>query len=225
MVFRATWRSGSRRLPKPEPTWKQLTRVFQRSPNQFGISTRAIEYELRFLEKLVKEAVQMELPDMSRGHVRTLDENASFEVVLARIDEEEDNYQASKEGRNLGWNTVERRRDRREVQREARKKPPPPPPLQPQSPQKNTNGGQRRECLKGASYICSARARPCTGGTNEGRPTVSNQIGWRRMQSNILRGHGFSDSDGKHPHILLRHRPGGNSQGSQRGSQQFQWPR
>ncbi|KAL1116837.1 hypothetical protein AAG570_005307 [Ranatra chinensis] len=35
-----------------------------------------------------------------RGHVRTLDENTFFEVVLAKIDEKEDNYQASKEDRN-----------------------------------------------------------------------------------------------------------------------------
>ncbi|KAL1110589.1 hypothetical protein AAG570_008117 [Ranatra chinensis] len=58
---------------------------------------------------------------------------------------EEDNYQASKEDRKLGWKKVERRRDRREVQREDRKIPPPPPPSQPQSPQEKTNGGQGRE--------------------------------------------------------------------------------
>ncbi|KAL1139767.1 hypothetical protein AAG570_006744 [Ranatra chinensis] len=99
---------------------------------QAGTDTSAIEYEVPFLENLVKEAAQMELPDKLQGHVRTL----SFEVVLARI-EEEDNYQASKEGRK----TVEQRRDRQEVQREDRKISPPPPPPQPQSPQKKTNGG------------------------------------------------------------------------------------
>ncbi|KAL1138583.1 hypothetical protein AAG570_008646 [Ranatra chinensis] len=77
-----------------------------------GTDTTAIKYEVRFLEKLVKEAGQMELPDKLRGHVRTPDDNASFEVVLARIDEEKDNNQASKEDRNSVWKTVERRRDR-----------------------------------------------------------------------------------------------------------------
>ncbi|KAL1140097.1 hypothetical protein AAG570_000029 [Ranatra chinensis] len=111
---------------------------------QAGTDASAIGYEVRFLEKLIKEAVQMELPDKLRGHVRTLDENASFEAVLAKI-EEEDIYQASKEDKNSGWKTVEQRRDRREVQREDRKIPPPPPPPQPQFPQKKANGGQRRE--------------------------------------------------------------------------------
>ncbi|KAL1138479.1 hypothetical protein AAG570_008542 [Ranatra chinensis] len=164
------------------------------------------------LHQLVKEAVQMELPDKLRGHVRTLDENASFEVVLARIGEEEDNYQASKEDRNSGWKTAERRRDRRDVQREDPKIPQPPPPPQPQSPQKKTNRGQRRERPKrracGSTRHCSVCACPYAGGLNEGRPTVSIQIRWRRMRSNILRGHGSSDRDVRHPHILLRHRPG-----------------
>ncbi|KAL1130175.1 hypothetical protein AAG570_013113 [Ranatra chinensis] len=75
---------------------------------QAGTDTTSIEYEVRFLEKLVKEAVQTELPDKLRWHVRTLDENASFEVVLARIDAEEDNYQASKEARNSDWKIVSR---------------------------------------------------------------------------------------------------------------------
>ncbi|KAL1129726.1 hypothetical protein AAG570_012670 [Ranatra chinensis] len=52
----------------------------------------------------------------------------------------------SKEDRNLGWKTVERRRDCREGQQENRRIPPPP--LQPQSPQKKTNRGQRRGCPK-----------------------------------------------------------------------------
>ncbi|KAL1129774.1 hypothetical protein AAG570_012718 [Ranatra chinensis] len=69
---------------------------------QAGTDTSAIEYEVRFLEKLVTEAVQMELPDKLQGHVNTLDKNVSFEVVLARIDEEEDNCQASNEERNSG---------------------------------------------------------------------------------------------------------------------------
>ncbi|KAL1139017.1 hypothetical protein AAG570_009078 [Ranatra chinensis] len=73
---------------------------------QAGTDTSAIDYEIRFLERLVKETVQMELPDKLRGHVRTLDENASFGVVLARIDEEEDSHQASKEDRNSGWKTA-----------------------------------------------------------------------------------------------------------------------
>ncbi|KAL1139221.1 hypothetical protein AAG570_006207 [Ranatra chinensis] len=67
---------------------------------------QAIGYKVRFLEKLVKEAIQMELPDKLRGHVRTLDENASFEAILARIDEEEDNYQVSKEDRYNGSSYV-----------------------------------------------------------------------------------------------------------------------
>ncbi|KAL1140049.1 hypothetical protein AAG570_007026 [Ranatra chinensis] len=62
---------------------------------QAGTDALAIGYEVRFLEKLVKEAVQMELPDKLRGHVRTLDKNAFFEAVLAKIDEEEDIYHAS----------------------------------------------------------------------------------------------------------------------------------
>ncbi|KAL1130385.1 hypothetical protein AAG570_013323 [Ranatra chinensis] len=112
---------------------------------QAGTDTTAIQYDVRILKKLGKKAVQMELPDELRGHVRTLDENVSFVVVLARIDEEEDNYQASKEDRNSDWKIVERRRDRWEVQREDRKIPPPPPPPQPKSPQKKTKEGQRRE--------------------------------------------------------------------------------
>ncbi|KAL1131199.1 hypothetical protein AAG570_010817 [Ranatra chinensis] len=98
---------------------------------QAGTDTSAIGYEVRFIEKLVKEAVQMELPDKLRGHVCTVDKNSSFEVVLARIDEEEDNYQVSEEDRNSGRKTVERRWDHRDVQREDRKIPPPPPPPQP----------------------------------------------------------------------------------------------
>ncbi|KAL1130023.1 hypothetical protein AAG570_012966 [Ranatra chinensis] len=97
---------------------------------QAGTDTTAIEYEVRFLEKLVKEAIQMELADKLRGHDCILDESESFEVTLTRIDEEEDNYQASKEGRNSGWKTVERRQTRQEVQQEDRKTPPPPLPQQ-----------------------------------------------------------------------------------------------
>ncbi|KAL1122776.1 hypothetical protein AAG570_003103 [Ranatra chinensis] len=134
---------------------------FAHRADQAGTDASAIGYEVRFLEKLVKEAVQMELPDKLGGHVRTLDENVSFEAVLARIDDEdEDNYQVPKEDRNLGWKTVERRRDRREVQREDRKIPPPP---QPQFPQKKTNGGQRRErpkCWTSGSIEHLQRACP-----------------------------------------------------------------
>ncbi|KAL1141016.1 hypothetical protein AAG570_000942 [Ranatra chinensis] len=56
---------------------------------QAGTDVTAIEYEVHFLEKLVKEAVLMKLLDKFRGSIRTLDERMSFEVVLARIDEAE----------------------------------------------------------------------------------------------------------------------------------------
>ncbi|KAL1129668.1 hypothetical protein AAG570_012613 [Ranatra chinensis] len=139
----------TRKLKEKSPRLLASWRADGESPDQAlrlvkqlipGTDTTAIAYEFRFLEKQVKEAVWMELPEKLRGHVCTLDKSAFFEFVLAKIDEEENNYQASKEDRNSGWKTAERRRECREGQRDDRRTPPPP--SQPQSPQKKTNGGQ-----------------------------------------------------------------------------------
>ncbi|KAL1130312.1 hypothetical protein AAG570_013250 [Ranatra chinensis] len=96
-----------------------------------GTDTTAVAYVVGFLEEIVKETVQMELPDKLRENVRTLNEIASFDVVRedqrARSDVE----------------AIERGNERI-----GRTSPPPAPPSQ--HPQRKTNGGgQRRECLQG----------------------------------------------------------------------------
>ncbi|KAL1129628.1 hypothetical protein AAG570_012573 [Ranatra chinensis] len=139
---------------------------------QAGTDASAIRYEVRFLENLVKEAVQMELPDKLRGHVRTL---------------EEDIYQASREDKNSGWKTVERRRDRREVQREDRKITPPLPPPQPQFPQKKANRGQRRErpkCLAIASVSQGEAAKAASGEASSFSGCVELDSTWRKRPDN-----------------------------------------
>ncbi|KAL1130317.1 hypothetical protein AAG570_013255 [Ranatra chinensis] len=156
--------------------------------------------EVRFLEKLVKETVQIEVPEQLREHVHTLDEMASFEVVLANINDEEDCYPSKEE--RLGWKTVERRRER-----ENRKTPP-----QPRSPQMKTKGrGPRRErsVLDVRDHATFAAHVPIFVGEGPTKTTIP----WSSYDVS-------SDNEWS----SLPPSAGVNGQGSWRGSQQFQRP-
>ncbi|KAL1132055.1 hypothetical protein AAG570_010013 [Ranatra chinensis] len=85
----------------------RMRRVDGESPSTFA---HRADQALRLFKQrfeLVKDAMQSELPDKLWSQVRVLLDDASFEGVLAKINEEEDDYRATWEDKS-GWK-VERR--------------------------------------------------------------------------------------------------------------------
>ncbi|KAL1130768.1 hypothetical protein AAG570_012009 [Ranatra chinensis] len=67
--------------------------------------------KLAVIEELLKEAVMSELPEKLRRQLKPLSAS-NFGVLLAQVDEEEDDYQAAREDAS-SWTRVERRSTRR----------------------------------------------------------------------------------------------------------------
>ncbi|KAL1131186.1 hypothetical protein AAG570_012422 [Ranatra chinensis] len=67
--------------------------------------------KLAVIEELLREAVLSEMPEKTRRQLKALT-NANFGVLLAQVDEEEDDYQAAREDAAT-WTRVEKRNERR----------------------------------------------------------------------------------------------------------------
>ncbi|KAL1138314.1 hypothetical protein AAG570_010002 [Ranatra chinensis] len=82
--------------------------------------------KLAVIEELLREAVLAEMPEKTRRQLKALT-NANFGVLLAQVDEEEDDYQAAREDAATRTR-VERRNERRPDRGHERRAPPNPPP-------------------------------------------------------------------------------------------------
>ncbi|KAL1138357.1 hypothetical protein AAG570_008421 [Ranatra chinensis] len=108
--------------------------------------------KLAVIEEFLREAVLAEMPEKTRRQLKTLTD-ANFGVLLAQVDEEEDDYQAAREDATT-WTRVERRSERRPDRGHERRAPPNPPPQvrreQPARfrPAEDQRRGERRERLR-----------------------------------------------------------------------------
>ncbi|KAL1129491.1 hypothetical protein AAG570_012436 [Ranatra chinensis] len=125
--------------------------------------------KLAVIEELLREAVLAEMPENTRRQLKALT-NANFGVLLAQVDEEEDDYQAAREDAAT-WTRVERRSERRPDRGHERRAPPNPPPQvrreQPARfrPAGDQRRGERRERLR--CWVCGSTrhlARSCPRG-------------------------------------------------------------